>query len=259
MGDQRLQPKTIKSNLTGLRSYQVDIGYADSDIEQFHHPMLQRIVNGIRRLRGDTPKRERRPITRDILLQLVHQFDQTTLTGATNHAAFCLAFAGFLRIGEFTWNNINTSDFGQWSPIRGSILIGGDKLELTLLSSKTDPFRKGVIIVIAAVSGEACAVASMRNLTRRFPAGLITPLFNPGFPYTRGHVTAVLRRALSSLGINGHYSGHSFRRGAATSARGAGLSDEEIQMLGRWKFDCYRLYIEAAPDYILNASRRLQR
>ena len=102
MRDQRLQPKTIKSNLTGLRSYHVDIGYADSDIEQFHHPMLQRIVNGIRRLRESTPKRERRSITRDILLQLMHQFDQIILIDAINHAAFCLAFAGFLRIEEFT-------------------------------------------------------------------------------------------------------------------------------------------------------------
>ena len=258
MGDQRLQPKIIKANLTGLRSYHIDIGYADSNIEQFHHPMLQRIVNGIRRLRGETSKRERRPITRDILLQLIKQFDRTTLTSVTHHASFCLAFAGFLRIGEFTWTSFDAADFCRWNLTRGSISIKANKLELILPSSKTDPFRKGVTITIAASNDVACAVASMRNLTQRFPAESTTPLFDPGFPYTRGHVTAVLRRCLAMLRIEGQYSGHSFRRGAATSARRAGLSDEEIQSLGRWKSNSYRLYIEASPSYILSASRRLQ-
>lgn len=101
-GDRHIQIRAIKSYLVGLRSAHVDIDYDDLDI--FHYPVLKRILNGIRRLRGKADTLERQPITRDVLIRLLSQFDQLELFGATMHASFCLAFAGFLRIGEFTWN-----------------------------------------------------------------------------------------------------------------------------------------------------------
>ena len=68
----------------------------------FHYPTLERIIQGICRLRREPKVKERLPITRFILLEVLALFDTTTRTGATFHAVFCLAFAGFLRIGEFT-------------------------------------------------------------------------------------------------------------------------------------------------------------
>ena len=101
LGSQGLLAKTIKSYLTGVRSGQIDIGLVDLDV--FHHPSLQRIVNGIRRLQGERETRERLPITRKVLIDLISQLDQSTKIGATLHASFCLAFAAFLRCGEFTY------------------------------------------------------------------------------------------------------------------------------------------------------------
>lgn len=103
MSDKQVSTKTIKSYLAGVRSYQVDIGL--HDMEAFHHSMLQRIMTGIRRLRGERDKRERRPITRDILLKLIGLLNKRTLDGASLHAAFCTAFAAFLRCGEFTYTS----------------------------------------------------------------------------------------------------------------------------------------------------------
>ena len=105
----------------------------------------------------------------------------------------------------------------------------------------------------------ACVKVSLINLFSRFSASLLAFLLDPEYSYARTHVTEVLRNTLATPSIGGHYSGHFFRRGAATSARRAELSEEEIQLLGRWKSDSYRLYIEAQPSYILNASRRHQR
>jgi len=104
-----------------------------------------------------------------------------------------------------------------------------------------------VTLTITATNDEGCAVGSLSNLLRRYPAPVADLLFNPGFAYTRGHATGLLKRLLLSLNMPGNYSGHSFRRGAATSARLAGLSDSEIQLLGRWKSDSYRLYIDTPP------------
>ncbi len=230
------------------------------DLAVFHHPLLQRVINGVRRLRGEADTKERRPITRDLLLRVLSQFDTTTRQGATLHASFCLAFAAFLRVGEFTWTEADLKDdFQRWHITRRSVTLHDDHLELTLPSSKTDPFRRGITLSIAAANDGGCPIRSLRNLFNRFPADASSPLFDTGKAFSRKFVTETLRDTLRRLGCQGHYSGHSFRRGAATWARHIGLSDDEIQLLGRWKSDSYRLYIETHPAYILAASRRLQR
>ena len=53
--------------------------------------------------------------------------------------------------------------------------------------------------------------------------------------FDRNWVVAKLRDLLLQEGVTGHYSGHSFRRGAATWAKQAGIPDSDIQLLGRWK------------------------
>ena len=74
----------------------------------------------------------------------------------------------------------------------------------------------------------------------------------------RDFVTCNLRASMKQLGLEGNYSGHSFRRGAATSAKEAGLSDVDIQMLGRWKSDAYQLRINKPTSYILHTSKKFQ-
>lgn len=254
----RIKTKTIKAYLTGLRSAHVDMGF--DDLSVFHHPQLQRIIAGSRRLHGEADTKERRPITKNLLLQILPHFDTSEHDGATLHASFYLAFAAFLRVGEFTYSkrDLQQEDFEQWFLTRRSVRLYDDRLELTLPASKTDPFRRGITLTVAASGDDACAVKALRHLFT-WEAPLDAPLFQlEGSSFTRTAVTNNLREILTSLGVKGHYSGHSFRRGAATSARDAGLSNEEIQLLGRWKSDSYRLYIVTHPAHILRASLRHQ-
>ena len=226
----------------------------------FHHPQLQRIIAGMRRLRGEPDTKERCPITKDVLLELLPLFNRATRGGITMYAAFYLAFAGFLRAGEFTYtaHDLSNSEFHKWFLTRRSVRFHDEYIELTLPASKTDPFRQGVTLTIAATGDEAYAVTALRRLFRDWPAPLSAPLFQIGGSFTRQRLTETLRETLVAVGIDGHYTGHSFRRGAATSAREAGLSEDEIQLLGRWKSDSYRLYIVTHPARILAASRRHQ-
>ena len=85
------------------------------DLSVFHHPQLQRIIAGSRHLRDEANTKERRPITKDLLLQILSYFDKSTYTGATLYASFCLAFAAFLRVGEFTYSkrDLQQKDFGE--------------------------------------------------------------------------------------------------------------------------------------------------
>ena len=66
LSTRRVKAKTIKAYLTGVRSAHVDLGYEDLIV--FHNPQLQRIIAGIRRLRGEAGIKQRRSITKDLLL-----------------------------------------------------------------------------------------------------------------------------------------------------------------------------------------------
>ena len=127
--------KTIKSYFVSLRSAHLDMGYDDLDV--IHHPILKRSLAGVRRFRGEPDTQERCPLIKDVLLKVLTCFDQSTLFGATMQASFCLAFADFLRIGEFTWSSSDLSEsFDKFFITRRSVNSYEDYLELTLPASK---------------------------------------------------------------------------------------------------------------------------
>jgi len=127
-----------------------------------------------------------------------------------------------------------------------------------------DPFRKGITLTIAATQDEGCPVRAMRQLqasdTHR-PHH--TPLFCIGKhtqqAFTREHVVHRLQHIATTVGLGqGKWNRHSFRRGAATWAAQVGLADTEIQTLGRWRSDAYKVYIEYTQEERIRLSRRFQ-
>lgn len=71
----------------------------------------------------------------------------------------------------------------------------------------------------------------------KFVVRFLRPPHSPLFEtynnsFSREYFTAALGSELKALNLGGNYSAHSFRQGAATSARLAGLNQEEIQLLG---------------------------
>ena len=93
------------------------------------------------------------------------------------------------------------------------------------------------------VSGDI--ICSVRSLLRylHIRGGDPGPLFRHtnGLPLTRATLTTWLRTAVSRAGIEGNFSGHSFRIGAATSAAAAGIPDYLIKTLRRWLSSPYLL------------------
>lgn len=131
LGDQFTAPKTIKLYLNGIRSYQVDIGLKGlNELEAFQYPMLQRIITGIRRLRGEKDTREKQPITRDILLQILKLLDYNTFDGANLHAAFCLAFSVHRSCGRHS-----CSIFYIYRPLSFQILTSCTTSKFEILKS----------------------------------------------------------------------------------------------------------------------------
>lgn len=125
-GRRRLQTRSIKSYFTGVWSAQLDMGASQQELQVFHHPSLQKLVDGIKRVQCEAYRKERQPTTCLILLKVLTRFDQNGFRGVRFHAVFCLAFAAFLREGEFTYSaaelNVNPGEFQQWYFTQGSVI-----------------------------------------------------------------------------------------------------------------------------------------
>lgn len=143
-----------------------------------------------------------------------------------------------------------------------------ERLLLTLPAYKTDPFRHGITLTIAAVNNNTYAVTALYHLMTRWPTMPYAPLFSnipfhtlavniSSASFDRNWMVTRLRNLLLEEGVPGNYLGHSFRQGAAIWARQVGISDKDIQLLGCWKSNAYKRYIEVHPDHILEVSRRL--
>jgi hypothetical protein len=224
------------------------------------------MVRGIKRYMGEKDRKPKLPITFEILRLLVSLYAAPTSTGTLNYtAAIRLAIPAFLRCGEFTVRTTKSFDPAAHLT-RGSVrfepsFAAPNHVVLSIPSSKTDPFRKGVSLFISAAPGAStCPVTSLKQLYMLDPRPPESPLFvgDDGLPLLRGDLIRRIREDLSSLGLNpSEYAGQSFRRGGASSAAAAGFHDFELQQLGRWRSDAYKLYIEPNRLRLLSLSARL--
>ena len=84
-------------------------------------------------------------------------------------AVFSHTFDGFLRVGEFTNQQIDLDlglAFRNWFVIKNSVRLafGGEYMELTLEASKMDPFCHRIQLTISATNDIECPVLSMQKL-----------------------------------------------------------------------------------------------
>ena len=264
-----LQFKTIKLYLCGIRRAYIEHGLGDPFILPGNLPMLQlqQVLRGIKKCQPQLCK-PRLPITYEILSQFVAIMDRGFFgkyLDALMKSACCVSFFGFLRRGEFT---SPTSKFDNSTGLtRLDILFNNlyedlvTELHLVLQSSKTDPFRQGIIIKLFRTSGAICPIQNtiaflrLRDSSSHLAHG-VAPLFAMpnGEPLTRNLFINMLNQLCRACGLNPLlYSGHSLRIGAATSAAKQNVANHLIQVLGRWSSDCYKTYIKTSPETLWRA------
>jgi len=110
---------------------------------------------------------------------------------------------------------------------------------LTIPSSKTDPFRRVSIIIEVCRGVDVCSDCA-QNLLVCAAASKRHLFFSQdgSDPLSRGHFINTGQVKLACVGFDASKSsGHSFRRGAASSAAAWVFNDYEIQQLGRWRSD----------------------
>ena len=253
----RVGYRCIKVYLAGVQFYSIMSGF-NCRIASF--PRLYYLLRGVRRTQGSRFRRPARiPVTLS-LLQLIHhrlQLQSYTPTARLMlRSASSLAFFGLLRVSEYTSS-------GRWSFNASSTLLVSNVsfdgsysiMYIRIKASKTDPFKEGCTIRVAAVDSPLCPVLLMREYLRCHPFGS-GPLFtwSRGCYLVRADIVTCLRRCFPGAhNINTH----SFRIGGASAAASAGIPDSQIQILGRWSSDAYRRYLRLSDSSVRDLSMAL--
>lgn len=255
----QVKPKTAEVYLSALRSYHVDQRMPS---EVFDSPWIQRIVKGGHRLFPGS-KRQRLPITKEILDKVTANPSRSA-DDLNYNTAFKVAWAGFLRVGEFTHTlqDRHNRTFHQTGLTRSDITFAenDEHVVLRLKRSKTDVNHTGVEIILAATDSPTCPVKALRQLFDKDPQAPHAPLFSlREAPFTRKSVIDFLHRQLLAAGIpTTGYSGHSFRKGAAQHASDNGMLDEQIKTLGRWSSNAFQLYFQSSTPTLYALNKRFQ-
>ena len=132
-------------------------------------------------------------------------------------------------------------------------------VRVTIKQSKIDPVRQGIHLFLGATEHTVCPVKVLLPylVLRGRKDG---PLFitAKGTPLTRQYFSTALSTVLKHIGLDDRqYNTHSFRIGAATSAKAEGISDTHIKMLGRWQSSAYQQYIKTPREQLATLSRQL--
>lgn len=258
----KVSPDTIQANLFALRSVHLD---RRLDQTAFDSPWIKRILSGIRRCYTSPTPKKAEPITVQIL-EKITCLETTSIQDLNFSVASRVAFAGFLRMGEFTVKPSQTVEaeetFQATRLTRSDVTFSTDDSHaiLRLKRSKSDTNHRGVEIVLSADPDDRiCPVRALRTLFLYQPELPTAPLFGwDNRPLERTWMISQLRSKLTSAGVilSPSYSGHSFRRGAAQRASDMGLLHEDIQALGRWNSDAFKRYFKQNLSQKMSLSLR---
>ena len=177
-------------------------------------------------------------------------------------ATCCLAFFRFLRVSEFTVPNQESYDESSHLSLKDILVDSRTNprlIKVTIKQSKTDPFYKGVNLYLAATDLSICPVFGILPYlaARGAKAGLLF-ITEKGKVLTRQIFSDKIDTVLKRLQIDPtHYSTHSFRIGAATTAAQAHISEAHIKTLGRWRSNAYQRYIKTSPQELAQLSCHL--
>jgi hypothetical protein len=272
-----LQHRSIKYYLAALNTAHEVAGLPPPTRDR-ECPRVARTLKGIKREQGLIEKRPRLPITVALLRQMQPLLDPTRAIDRLVWAAMCTATCALLRLGELTVDpqhtahrtlrlqdlTIVTADGAvvpAHAPHTTLSLLRAEQvshMQLIIRASKTDPFSKGACITI----GAPIAIAALLPLLCTHSRGgePEAPIFahSNGSPLQRRPLVDIARALLAQLGHNPDaYSGHSFRKGGASSLAAAGVAPYTIQAMGRWASDCYKLYIDLPIAHTIAAGRSM--
>ena len=207
--------------------------------------LINKALLGVKKNRSSLDTRA--PITSDMLrvmLSKVSNVSSNVYIVSLLKSMYTLAFYGFLRIGEMTktGNEVLDKHVLQLSnvhikPDEKSVVItfnsykhmsGNVPFSLTI---KSDESQLSVVKLLA----EYLQLRGYKN-------GALYLLPNSK-PITRNLFNKYLEKVIKDCNFNLKIKSHSFRIGAATTAIENGYSNEQVQIMGRWRSNAFKKYV----------------
>ena len=224
---------TIENYVCGIWALHDYMGYPHPDSKCF---LIQSTLKGAKRLLGSesTPAE---PLLAADLVAIYSVLDMSRRGDLVFWVSLCLSFRCLLRVGHVTYSphSLRAGDVKFWE--------GG--MDVTVRSSKTVQFqeRVRVIPVVESKGSTLCPVAILKHY-------MLLSDFSPKsslFPQTYNLYSSKLKDACQKVGLEGGYTSHSVRRGAAQFLAEF-LPLHEVKNYGDWKSwsvllylaDCYR-------------------
>ncbi len=212
---------------------------------------LDTVLKGMRRDKGSTVHRKL-PITPQLLLRFHSRLNLNDQKDVLFWAACLVAFFGLFRK-----SSLIPSSPRQFDPAkqltRGDVQKAPQGLAVRVKWTKTLQFRERLFYVpLPLIPNHPLCPASavLTLLAFSGPIKPDMPLFSIGAPpnlsmLTQNVFVSQLRSLVTELGLPAkEYASHSFRRGGASWAFEANLPGEVIQILGDWRSDAYKDYLE---------------
>ncbi len=223
-----LNPRTLKRRLVALKHWHTFQGLTDPT----GHPLIRKTMSGILRVHGK-PLNKAPPLSAEQLSLIVdHLSKKGRLVDWRDNALLQVGFFGAFRRSELM--SI------QWE----HITFVPEGMEVLIPKSKTDQEADGQICAIPYGNKILCPVTAL--LQWREKSGLSTGFIfravtQKGNISAKALVPASINFILKNLAIEcklsnpEKYSGHSLRRGFATSASKKGATLGAIMRQGRWR------------------------
>lgn len=243
-----LNPRTLTRKLVALSHWHTYQDFTDPT----QHTVIGKIIAGINRLHGQ-PKQQARALTPDELTRMVtHLIQQETLAATRDNALLQIGFFAALRRSELVAIKVEHLHWDE------------EGIEILIPSSKTDPEHQGQYCVIPYGEGTLCPIQALKkwlSLSNITTGYIFRRLYRFGRlddkPLSAHSVNHIIKQCAADAGIQDAqtFSGHSLRRGLATSAARVGTPVHVIMRQGRWKqVNTVMEYIEAAARFNENAA-----
>lgn len=218
------------------------------------------VLRGIRRSQGPSHSRALRPAITINHLNLIFTYISSNRAIHRSdkqlwRSVVTVAFFGLLRSSEYCCPSPSSFVASNALMVSNVTIINRQMAFIKIKVSKTDPFRTGGVVRLAAINSQVCPVKCLIQFLSVHP-NYMTPLFtfHNGSFLTRSRLQAVLATALPRLQ---QVNTHSFRIGGASAAASAGIPDYIIQDLGRWRSDAFRRYLRLSNESLASYQSRM--
>lgn len=243
-----LNPRTLKRRLVAIKHWHTYQGFSDPTM----HPLVKKTLSGILHVHGKPPEKAP-PLSVEQLKVLVHYLSlNDELSHYRNTALLQVGFFGAFRRSELVairWEHVRFVPQG---------------VEILIPRSKTDQTGEGNFCAIPYGNSTLCPVTALHRWQKKL--GITSgPVFRQILKGSK-----ITERSISSNSVNkiiknlaiacqlpqaAQYSGHSLRRGFATSASQKGASFGSIMRQGRWRHEgTVHGYIEEGQRFDSNAA-----